>query len=223
MAAEFSRHGVSPEQLHVVPLPVTGVAPDCEAPAGRAYSGMILMVGRLTRLKGADHLIRAVPAAARVLGWPLTIGIAGDGHGPELAALEQLARRTGVDVVFHAWLDVDRRTECMRLADLLAVPSVWPEPFGLVGIEAGCVGLPAVAYDVGGISDWLVPGRSGELAPGDPPTIGGLADAIVRALRDPARHASLRRGAWEVASQFTMTAHMNRLESLLLSVANRRV
>jgi glycosyltransferase involved in cell wall biosynthesis len=110
----------------------------------------------------------------------------------------------------------------MRLADLLAVPSVWPEPFGLVGIEAGCVGLPAVAYEVGGIAEWLVPGRSGEVAPGDPPTVAGLADAIVRALQDPARHASLRRGAWEVASQFTMAAHMSRLEPILFSVASHR-
>jgi glycosyltransferase involved in cell wall biosynthesis len=109
----------------------------------------------------------------------------------------------------------------MRAADLLAVPSVWPEPFGLVGIEAGCVGLPAVAYDVGGIGEWLVPGRSGELAPGDPPTVDGLAGAIVRALRDPVRYASLRRGAWEIARQFTMAAHMNRLEPVLLSVAKR--
>ena len=59
------------------------------------------------------------------------------------------------------------------------MPSVWPEPFGLVGIEAGCVGLPAAGFGVGGIPDWLRPGETGELASrkstnGEQP---GLADA----------------------------------------------
>ena len=45
----------------------------------------------------------------------------------------------------------------------------------MVGIEAGAYGLPAVAFDVGGISDWLIPGFSGELAPGNPPAAEGLA------------------------------------------------
>jgi glycosyltransferase involved in cell wall biosynthesis len=220
MAAEFSRHGVAPERLHIVPLPVTDVAPDLEPPVGRSYSGTIMMVGRLTKLKGADHLIRAVPRAARALGSPMTISIAG--IGPDRADLERLARRADVSVAFHDWLDGERRTAMMRAADLLAVPSVWPEPFGLVGVEAGCVGLPAVAYDVGGIADWLVPGRSGELAPGDPPTVDGLADAIVRALEDPARHARLRRGAWEIAGRFTLAAHLGRLEPLLFNVADHR-
>ncbi len=107
----------------------------------------------------------------------------------------------------------------MRGADLLAVPSVWPEPFGLVGLEAGCVGLPAVAFAVGGISDWLRPGVSGELAPGDPPTIAGLADAIGRALADLDHHARLRYGAWTVAQSFTQPAHLAGLERILEQIA----
>ena len=103
----------------------------------------------------------------------------------------------------------------MREADLLAVPSVWPEPFGLVGIEAGCVGLPAVAFAVGGIPDWLIPGKSGELAPGDPPTADGLALAIVRALADPTPLQRLRIGAWEVARTFRPGRHLDELERIL--------
>jgi glycosyltransferase involved in cell wall biosynthesis len=108
----------------------------------------------------------------------------------------------------------------MREADLLAAPSIWPEPFGLGGIEAGCVGLPTVAYATGGVLDWLVPGETGECAPGDAPTAAGLADAIVRALADPKHWAALRQGAWEKAREFTREKHMNLLESVLGSAAH---
>jgi glycosyltransferase involved in cell wall biosynthesis len=82
-------------------------------------------------------------------------------------------------------------------------------------VEAGAVGLPAVAFAVGGIPDWCEPGVSGELAPGHPPTVRGLSEAIVRALVDPAHHARLREGAWRMASRFSPGAHVDALCALL--------
>jgi glycosyltransferase involved in cell wall biosynthesis len=178
------------------------------------------VVGRLTSLKGVHYLIRALPIAQRALGLRLTLDVLGT--GPEEARLTMLARELGVGAQFHGTVEPASRDEVMRGADLLAVPSLWPEPFGLVGIEAGRLGLPAVGYAVGGIPEWLHAGQSGELAPGEPPTVEGLAEAIVRALQDPARHALLRAGAWEAAKRFTMDAHMRQLGPLLVEVAESR-
>ena len=102
-------------------------------------------------------------------------------------------------VEFAGWLNTEKKLDLLREADLIAVPSLWPEPFGLVGIEAGCYGVPAVGFAVGGIPDWLIPGQTGELAPGDPPTAAGLSEAIVRALADPSHYRRLSAGAWEMA------------------------
>ena len=162
-------------------------------------SGRVLWLGRATELKGGDHVIDALPEAADRLGRPLSLTVAGD--GPALDNWRALALRRGVAAEFIGWVDSERRLELLRSVDLLAVPSLWPEPFGLVGIEAGCVGLPSVGYAVGGIPDWLVSGETGELAPGDPPTTAGLAAAIVRALRDPTHYAQLRLGAWKMAKR----------------------
>lgn len=215
MVSEFSRHGVAPEQLHLVPLPTTSVTPDVHPPAARPSSGRVLLLGRLTKLKGGDHAIEALPVAEAALGRRLSLLVAGT--GPELERWRSLAARRGVTTEFLGWVEDDQRLELFRSADLLVVPSLWPEPFGLVGIEAGCVGLPAVAYEVGGIPDWLVPGESGELAPGEPPTPAGLADAIVRALADPAHHARLRLGAWGMARRFGMEEHLAVLVPILES------
>jgi len=104
----------------------------------------------------------------------------------------------------------------------LIVPSVWPEPFGLVGIEAGCVGLPAVGYGVGGIPDWLKPGISGELASGDTPNPDELADAVVRAIGDESHWQKLRVGAWEMAQQFPRQRHLDQLEKILIAATQQK-
>jgi len=213
MQREFQRHGVRPDQVQVVPLPTTDILPQATPPVKKIPQGRILFVGRLTDVKGADYLIRAVPQAASKIGRPLMLTIAGD--GPERPKLQHLADRAGINAEFAGWLQTDRKLDLLRHADLLAVPSLWPEPFGLVGIEAGCIGLPAVGYAVGGIPEWLKPGQSGEVAPGDPPTVEGLAEAIVRALADPEHYARLCRGAWETASGFTLDAHLAWLEPVL--------
>jgi glycosyltransferase involved in cell wall biosynthesis len=176
------------------------------------------MVGRLVDVKGGHHLIQALPLASARLAYPLSLTIAGS--GPEEPRLRTLAKSIGADVNFAGWVEGAKLDSLMRKADLLAIPSLWPEPFGLVGIEAGCVGLPSVAYASGGVLDWLIAGESGELAAADPPTPAGLADAIVRALADPPHHQRLRHGAWEMSKRFSVESHMDKLESIMERAAH---
>ena len=212
MRRELAQHGVHPEKLHLATLPATGVVAGSLPPVRKPTAGNILFVGRLTNLKGADYLVRALPLASRQLGRTLTLTVAGD--GPELGKLKKLARDLNVTAEFRGWVNSQDKLELMRKADLLAMPSVWPEPFGLVGLEAGAVGLPAAGFAVGGVPDWLIPGQTGELAPGDPPTADGLANAIAKALRDPDHYGKLSRGAWELSRQFSLERHIENLEAI---------
>ena len=213
MYHEFLQHGVPPEKLHVAPLPSMDSEFRPDPPKPHAPEGRILFLGRLIDAKGGSYLIRAIPQASKKLGRPLSLTIAGD--GPDRQPLEKLSRDLHVTVKFAGWLSAQPKAALLRESDLLAVPSLWPEPFGLVGIEAGSLGVPAVGYALGGIPDWLIPGETGELAPGDPPTVDGLADAIVAALADPVQYQRLCRGAWEKSHSFTLAAHMNKLEAIL--------
>jgi glycosyltransferase involved in cell wall biosynthesis len=220
MQQELLRNGISPKLLRLVPLPPTEIAPECPPPSS-GQPGSLLFLGRLTDLKGGGYLINAMPRIAERLQRNFTLTIAGD--GPDRTRLQELAHARGVRAEFLGWVNSEQKLELMRRAELLVVPSVWPEPFGLVGVEAACTGLPAVGYAVGGILDWLIPGCSGEVAPGDPPTVEGLVEAIVRALIDPVHYARLRDGAWKQARKYTVERHLFSLESLFDEIVHAPV
>jgi glycosyltransferase involved in cell wall biosynthesis len=216
MVEEYRRHGVEEGRLRVAPLFPTDATPDPTPPAPRPWSGRVLFVGRITPLKGLLHLVRALPLAAAELARRLTLVVAGD--GPERYEAEVAAKAAGLPAEFLGWVEPERRMSEMRAADVLAMPSVWPEPFGLVGAEAGCVGLPAAGYATGGIPDWLIPGVSGESAPGERPDPKELAAALVRALADDTHRHHLAIGAWQTARRFSPEAHVRSLSEIFQSV-----
>jgi glycosyltransferase involved in cell wall biosynthesis len=217
---ELVANGCDPGRVHALPLPV--VAPpeyEGDSVAGASSSSRsaewrLLFLGRMDMLKGGRTLIDALPAIRARSERPLRVTFAGD--GPDRAEWERKAAGVeradgGIAVEFVGWKRGAELEALWAGTDLLVVPSLWPEPFGLVGPEAGLRGVPAAAFAVGGIPDWLLDGVNGHLAPADPPTAAGLADAVGRCLHDPAVHASLRQGAREVARRFDRQAHLEAL------------
>ena len=211
MRREYVRNGVEEARAHAIPLFST--LPVADAPAARPGETHVLFLGRMTRLKGGDVLIRAAALAAERTGRPLALTLCGD--GPQRAAWEALARELGVDAAFPGWVAADERIALIRQASALAVPSVWPEPFGLVGLEAASQGVPALAFDVGGIGEWLADGATGWLAPGDPPRAEALAALLARAATEPDALAAMRAAALETARRMSLAAHVERLEGVL--------
>jgi glycosyltransferase involved in cell wall biosynthesis len=190
---------------------------------GETRVRQLLFAGRMTFLKGGSVLLGSLPLVSRSLQQPLRLVFAGD--GPDRASWERRARAIesvnhSMKIQFAGWVDRDRLQALFASSDLLVVPSVWPEPFGLIGPEAGLRGVPAAAFANGGIPEWLHEGINGHLAPCNPPTAAGLADAVVKCLSDPAEHARLRQGATEIASRFTLANHMARLLSVFHAVTN---
>jgi glycosyltransferase involved in cell wall biosynthesis len=208
MAEEYARHGVPRERLAMLPLFPSLTLRDSPAAAG----DRVLFLGRMTDLKGGDLLIRAVAGAARQLGRSIPLVMAGD--GPQRRAWERLASSERIDAVFPGWLDADQRLAALFSAAVLAVPSVWPEPFGLVGLEAAAMGVPAVAFDTGGIRQWLHHQVSGLLVP---PSGGhaALAAALSEILQDRGLRDRLSRGALNTARQMSVDAHLSGLERVL--------
>ena len=217
MEQEYLRQGVLPERLLRLAYPRLGPPPLAPQPRP-APPARVLMLARLTVAKGGESLLRACAAAESRLGRRLHITIAGD--GPERPRLQALARTLGLDADFPGWVDPAARQRLLADADLMAVPSLWPEPFAMVGIEGFAVGIPAVAYAVGGIGDWLRPGLNGELASGAPPTVAGLTAALLRALGNPERWERLRQGAFASAPDYELGPYLDRLDTVLAAACH---
>ena len=220
MQHELAAHGVIAD---VIPYAVT--MPDIDSALNAPKSCDILFAGRMDHLKGGTLLLEAVPLVRRQLNRPLRAVLAGD--GPDRQLWESLARTiaaddSGVTVLFTGWCDEARLGMLMRQSRLLVVPSVWPEPFGSVGMAAAARGVPAAAFAVGGIPQWLHEGVNGHLAPGSPPTAAGLADAVVKCLGEPRHYEELSRGAERVAATFTMERHLPELVRILERVRDGR-
>jgi len=211
MLREYVKNGIDAARIRVNPLfPTHRQTPG--APAASRSGQSVVFLGRMTALKGADVLIRAVAAASARLGSRIELVVIGD--GPQRRACEQLAAAFGVDATFCGWLKGDARWDWVRRAALLALPSTWPEPFGLVGLEAAALGVPAIAFDVGGVRQWLRPGESGYLVPADPPRASGFAAVLAEALSRPEALADMGMRALAIAREMSLDRHLDRLEAI---------
>jgi glycosyltransferase involved in cell wall biosynthesis len=236
MKREYVRNGVQPSRVHVNPLFPTNqraadrpwprdtdagvtVAPGrTPVPAAPPDGLTVAFVGRMTALKGGELLVDAAAQASARLKRPVRLILIGD--GPQRSAWEQRAADRKVAVTSTGWLDGDARWPALRQASLLALPSTWPEPFGLVGLEAASLGIPAVAFDVGGIREWLRPGVNGYLAAADPPRPETLAGALVDALGDLERLKAMGCRAIGVAREMSLDRHLDGLDAVFTQHAH---
>jgi glycosyltransferase involved in cell wall biosynthesis len=212
MRDELLRNGVPADRIRVLPLGVPWADPPPPR-TGRTGPPRVLYVGQVLRTKGLDRLLRAL-AACRA-DWRLSVV----GTGPQEREFRDLARSLGLHArtAWHGRLGPDVVARTMWAADLLAVPSWWPEPFGLVGLEGMRAGLPVVGFAAGGIPDWLDHERTGLLAP--PGDVGALAGALDRLLTDaPLRERLGMAGRAAFEERFTMAGYIERLEATLREV-----
>lgn len=213
MSREYSRHGVSADRLTVAPLFPTAGDVASMRPVPERTS--ILFMGRMTKIKGGAALVAAVAEAARLTGTRMRLVFAGD--GPEQPHLRALARDLPIEVSFPGWLTGAARVAAFRAATLVAVPSLWPEPFGLVGLEAAAHGVPAVAFDAGGIGEWLRDNEGGRLVRERDPR--GLGRAIAEICSDRYELIRLGEGAQRAARMFTRDSHIAVLERVFARAA----
>ena len=219
MRREYLRYGLAENRVHAIPL-FAAEASASAVPEGSPID--VLFLGRMTALKGPTVLIRAAAIAAALIGRRLLVALAGDGQAR--AAVREAARqfetRGLLAVECPGWVDAAARSAMIARASLIAVPSLWPEPFGLVGLEAARHGVPAVAFNVGGVRDWLHDGVNGCLV--DP--AGGtaaLGGAIAAVLRDDALRRRLGAGARATAERLSAEAHVTPLEGVLSAAVHR--
>jgi glycosyltransferase involved in cell wall biosynthesis len=164
----------------------------------------VLFAGRVIAAKGVHVLIRA---ATQVDGEFVICGA-----GRQLEEMRRLASRLHVDerVRFTGWLSPEELGGELAAASVVVLPSIWPEPFGIVAIEAFAVGRPVIASATGGVGDWLEDGVNGlAVPPGDAPA---LARALSSLLADPERRRAMgEAGRISAPARYSAQSHLSAL------------
>lgn len=202
--ASIQAAGSPPRPMDVIPtfVPDYALMPhtDRERPAFLpATDDYILFVGELSPHKGVQTLLDAYQGLADLA--PLVM--IGSQHGPATIDAPKgvtVARNVAHADVMAAW------AHCA----VGVVPSIWPEPFGQVAVEAMAAHKPVVASAVGGLPDVIVDGETGLLVPpGDP---AALRLALRELLLDPARRARMGEAGHKRAHLFTVGVVADRIE-----------
>jgi glycosyltransferase involved in cell wall biosynthesis len=133
-----------------------GVPADLLVP-GPGAGGYVAFVGRISPEKRVDRAIRI----ARRLGVPLRIAAKVDDADRRYFDTQIAPLLQGGGVEFLGEVDTAGKQALLGDALALLFPIDWPEPFGLVMIEAMACGTPVIAWNCGSVPELIEPGVSG--------------------------------------------------------------
>lgn len=169
----------------------------------------LLFVGRLISSKGPHILIKLLTPLLNQRD-DVQLNIVGDGL--MMAELVNIVKEAGLTnkITFYGWLDRDRINALLGECYLVLFPSIYPEAFGIVGIEAMMRAKPVVGFDSGGVSTWLKDGETGFLV--DTENENAMREKIEMLLEDSELYNKMGSKARDEAMiRFTPEVHMNKL------------
>lgn len=195
--------GYSPVQVIPNPLVQQHILGEIQ----KSINHRLLFVGRLEAEKGTAELLHAFSLVSKQFPDSKLI-IAGDGSEKNallrLSALLELTEK----VTFIGQVNRKRLFKEYAMAQLVIIPSLWPEPFGLVGIEALSTGTPVIASGRGGM-DWLNDGVNGLMI--DPDDQTSFGTTIIKLFSDDARYIKLAKGTKTTSSIYSLESYTSSL------------
>ena len=190
------RHASAGIDATVIPYFVRSVADFTP----RDHRSGIAFVGRLVEEKGVRHVLELVDAE------DTPVCIAGDGD--LRAGVERVAARRD-NLNYLGWLSEAGVGELLARSAVFVMPSLWAEPGGIAALEAMARGTPVVAYNVGGLAEYVAESEAGIVVA---PRVDALRDACRRLLEDDSlwnRYSA--HGLDAAARMYNGSAHVSQL------------
>jgi len=159
MRDELLNNGFDAKRIEIhAPVPRMG---DPDLRSSFSDRNLIIYAGQIIRGKGVDVLLEAMAQVKT----KFECVILGDGN--HKAFCEALSQKLGLAgrVTFKGFVPQEELKNYYRECSVVALSSLWPEPIATIGLEVMRYALPVVAFDAGGIKDWLRDGQNGFLVP----------------------------------------------------------
>lgn len=163
------------------------------------YDGLrplrVLMLGRISGIKGQDVLIEALASLPAEAKRRIALRIVGSAFEDEARERALAARIVEAGLSDHVSLQpfVTDPAPLYQWADVVTMPSQKPESLGRVAIEAMSYGVPPLVTAIGGLPEVVEDGRTGWIVPAGGP--GPIAEALARMIADPDQWRGFGRAA----------------------------
>lgn len=215
MRDELIKNGFDPSRIRIHgPVPRPG-----EGGLRSTFSdrNLIVYAGQIIRGKGVDVLLESLAQVES----PFECVILGDGN--HRAYCEGLSHKLGLAdrVTFKGFVPQEELKAYYKECSVVALSSVWPEPIATIGLEVMRYALPVVAFDAGGIKDWLIDGHNGRLVPWmDRAAFAGAIDEL---LKNKATAQEMgENGLRLVSERYDFKGYIQDLQALMAEVAAER-
>jgi glycosyltransferase involved in cell wall biosynthesis len=211
LVARLAGQGVPRERIHLIPNGWGGSAPALDRTEARRVLGIppddfvVGWVGRLSREKGADVLLDALP----MISGSISLSILGEGR--ESDRLRTQAESLGISNQIRWHGTIPGANRLYRAFDVFALSSR-TEGTPIALFEAMAAGVPIVATAVGGVPD-VVGDQEARLVPAESP--GELAQAIVGLRENPGQRKAMTDAASaRLADAYSLPAWVARYAGL---------
>lgn len=216
MRDELLKNGFDAGRIEIhAPVPRMG---DPSLRSSFSDRNLILYAGQIIRGKGVDVLLESL---ARVKS-NFECVILGDGN--HKAKCEQLSRDLGLAdrVHFKGFIPQEELKSYYRECSVVALSSLWPEPIATIGLEVMRYALPVVAFDAGGIKDWLIDGHNGYLVPWM--DRNAFAHSLDDLLQNKAKAREFGQNGLEfVSARYDFDRYISDLERMFTEVSTARL
>ncbi|MFX1519240.1 MAG: glycosyltransferase family 4 protein [Promethearchaeota archaeon] len=176
---------------------------------------VILSIGRLTKEKGIRLLLKAMSIILKEIECKLVIV----GNGEEKPFLMQLVKTLKLDkhVIFAGRIPSALVPQAYSAANVVVIPSIWPDPFPYVPLEALAMKTPIVASNVGGLPEVVRHKKNGLLV--KPYDVEELADAVQQILSDEQQTQQMGlEGRMIAEKEYSLSLMLERYKKLYFSL-----
>ena len=173
----------------------------------------ILFVGRITKYKGLHVLLNALKHLRK--NKQVILHVVGEG-----SELKNCMKISPKNVIFYGFVSEEKLAELYKKANIVVVPSIWYEVFGIVILESFKYGTPVIGSNIGGIPELIEDGYNGYLFEAGNAT--ALKKLLENLIENPSELERLSENAFKSAEKYSMKEHVRKLSRLYEEASDMR-
>lgn len=214
--SDLIKYGFSPKKIHIIPVGIE-INSLKEIQSIEKYPVFtMLSLGTIRAMKRTHHHIKAFELAKKKIP-ELELIIAGEADkNYQKKILKMIASsQYKEDIRYLGKVTKRKKIELLRKSHFIAVTSV-KEGWGLVVTEAASQGTPAISYDVDGLKDSVLDGKTGIICKKNSPII--LAKNIIKLYRNKTVYDKLQNNAWKWGRNFSFEKSYESFKNIIFKI-----